>query len=324
LGFTQEQLAYELDVTPSTVARWERGEATPRAWYRPALAKRLGISLAELADLLAGEEADESQAIAPGWLNVYVGLEQSACRYRGYEPTVIPGLLQTPAYADAILRGDITPRTEADLTRLVRMRMDRQKALTRRPHPLDVSVVVDEVALRRVMGGRDVMARQLEHLADAARCPNVTLQVMPIEGRSHSVGFGAFVILGFPWASGTDLVYQENRANAVYLEAPHEVKPHVAVFEHLAEVALSPWESIDLIRTVAKEMAVAGVDERRWRKSSYSDGSGACVEVTAVHEEDVVGVRNSRRREAGFLAFPRSALAEWIEGCKAGEFDDLM
>lgn len=252
---SQERLAETLGVSVGAVRDWEQGRRHPQPDTRPALARALDVSLPDLALLLAGKQPpmsgpgnDGHREVVPGWLSIFSGLEQTAATMRSYEPTVLPGLLQTPAYAEAILRADISERTDEDVDRLVAMRLERQAVLTRMPNPLYLSAVVDEVALRRIAGSRRVMADQLDHLADVVGVHNVELQVLPFDRGAHAVGFGAFTILAFSW--GAETVYIENRASAIYLEAPNEVAAHAAVFAELARLALPPADTAEFIRAV--------------------------------------------------------------------------
>lgn len=253
---SQERLAELVGVSVGAVRDWEQGRRHPQPDTRPVLARVLDVSLPDLALLLAGKPPvaltrnDGHHELAPGWLTIFAGLEQTASTMRTYEPTVLPGLLQTPAYAEAILRADITERTDEDVARLVEMRLDRQAVLTRVPSPLYLSAVVDEVALRRIAGNRRVMADQLDHLLDVAGLPNVELQVLPFAAGAHAVGFGAFYILAFPW--GHESVYVENRATAFHLESPAEVAAHAAVFAELARLALTPADTVEFIRAVGE------------------------------------------------------------------------
>ena len=247
---SQEKLAEEVGVSVGAVRDWEQGRRHPQPDTMPAYATVLDVSLPDLATMLDGgippPPPTNGQEVVPGWLNIFAGLEQTAATIRVYEPTVLPGLLQTPAYAEAILRSDIAQRSDTDIARLVQLRLDRQVALVR-TSPVRLLAVVDEVALRRVAGDGDVMVAQLDHLTAVAALPNVDLQVLPFTAGAHSVGFGAFVILGFSW--GAETVYLENRASAMYQEEPHQVAAHAAVFAHLSRLALSPAESVEFVRS---------------------------------------------------------------------------
>jgi transcriptional regulator with XRE-family HTH domain len=188
----------------------------------------------------------------PNWLSLFVGLEQGASDLRTYQPVVMPGLLQTPDYAAAVLASDAVPRTEAHVARLVGLRIARQGVLTRSSDPLELRVILDESVLHRRTGPDHVMGGQLRHLAAMAERPNIDVQVLPLAAGMHSAAFGAFVILGFPWESDPGLVYVENRSGAVYLESSHEIDAHSLVFQQLSVLALNAKESVDLLRNVAK------------------------------------------------------------------------
>jgi transcriptional regulator with XRE-family HTH domain len=193
------------------------------------------------------------ERVVPEWLSLHVGLEQGASQIRAFEPLVVPGLLQTPDYAAAVLRSDMTPRTDKQIAELVELRTTRQEILTRNENPTELWVVLDEVALRRVGGDRPTMAAQLAHLAAMADRPNVTVQVLPIDHGVYSHTFGAFKVFGFQWVSDPGVVYLEHRDGALYLEESHEVEGHALVFQHLGVLALPPQDSLAMIRNLAEE-----------------------------------------------------------------------
>jgi Domain of unknown function (DUF5753) len=130
--------------------------------------------------------------------------------------------------------------------------MARQAVLTRRPHPLKLSVVLDESVLHRVAGSRQIMADQLDRLIDAGDLPNIDIRVLRLDSGRFSAAFGAFTLFSSPDGDGPFMACTEDRAGPHYLR-PHELEAHTTLFDHLAEVALSPGESVDLIRTTAKE-----------------------------------------------------------------------
>jgi transcriptional regulator with XRE-family HTH domain len=189
----------------------------------------------------------------PSWFSLFVGLEQGASRLRIYEAQLVPGLLQTRDYADAVARRGTAERAEDEIERHVELRMTRQAALRREPEPLRLWAVLDEAVLRRVVGSRAVMRDQARHLAEMARHPKITVQVVPNEHGAHPGMTGRFQILGFPWPTDPGLAYIEHRAGALYLEEPHEIDAHTVAFEHLCVLALSPDESTTMIHNVAKE-----------------------------------------------------------------------
>ncbi len=250
-GMTQEQLAQALDVTTSTVAHWEQGKSTPRAWHRRPLADRLEVSLGELERLLDvnGQVALDGHPV-PAWLGHLASLEQAASEIWAYEPTVVHGLLQTAAYATAVESIGPRPATVEEVARRVETRMSRRAVLDRRPDPLQLAVVLDESVLRRRAGDRDVMDAQLDHLAEMAQRPNVDLQVLPLDAGVFSAAFGAFKVLTSPGVPDPYMACVEDRAGPHYLDRPHEIEAHTVLFRYLAGVALPPDASLDLIHVV--------------------------------------------------------------------------
>lgn len=194
------------------------------------------------------------QRVMPEWLSLYVGLEQGASLIRSVD-LIVPGLLQTPDYIAAAFRNDVIPRTRQQIARIAELRVARQAVLSRSESPLELSVVLDESALRRAAGGPATMAAQLDHLVAMAERSNVTVRVFPFEQGVDLCFMGAYKILAFPWGSDPGVVYIEHRDGAVYLEDTHEVDGHVLAFEHLTASALSPEQSIAMAREAAEEYA---------------------------------------------------------------------
>lgn len=254
-GLTQEGAAFALRVAVSTYRSWERGEKTPRVGYRPRLAKLLDVSLTQVDTYLSsnGDTAAPNGHAVPAWLGHLASIEQGASQICCFEPVVVHGLLQTAEYAAAVERFDPVPRTEEGVARRVDLRVARQRVLTREPDPLDLSVVLDESVLYRVAGGREVMGAQLDHLTEMAERPNVDLRVLPLDAGVFSAAFGAFKLLSSPGASDPYMACVEDRAGPHYLDRQPEVEAHVLLFNYLSDVALPPAESVDAIRSIAKE-----------------------------------------------------------------------
>lgn len=213
----------------------------------------------------------------PGWLDPYVGLEQGAERIRTYEPVIMAGLLQTPEYAAAILRRIVAGISQEKIQRLVELRMQRQEALWRSTNPLHLSAVLDEAVLRRIVGGREVMRAQLLHIVEVVnRWRHITVQVVPFERGAYDAS-GPFVILSFPWSTepgaayDPGVVYIEHRSHAVYLDALPEIDRHSQAFEQLCALALSPGESVEMIRSAAEEYTSDNREERSIRAPSGRD-----------------------------------------------------
>jgi transcriptional regulator with XRE-family HTH domain len=191
----------------------------------------------------------------PSWFSLFVGLEQGASQIRVYEAQLVPGLLQTREYAEAVARSGTAERSDAEVARHVDLRMQRQAVLEREPDPLRLWVALDEAVLRRVVGSPALMAEQLRHLAEVAERPKVTIQVMPYSGGAYPGMTGRFQIMDFAWPSDPGIAYVEHRAGSLYLEEPKEIDAHSVAFAHTCAVALPPRESLSLIAEAAKEFA---------------------------------------------------------------------
>ncbi|MFI1923693.1 helix-turn-helix domain-containing protein [Streptomyces sp. NPDC020377] len=188
----------------------------------------------------------------PEWFNIYIGLEQDASTFRQYQCELLPGLMQTHAYISELHKtsGYMSPE---DIDKAVRVRMERQDMLRQSDAP-DAWFIVNEVALRNVIGDRALMREQVEHILDVAQLPAVTLQVLPFDSGTYPVT-GSFTMLGFPAPEDPDIVYRDGITDAVYLEGEHHVREYTRAFDGLRAAALSPHRSARLIETILKGYA---------------------------------------------------------------------
>jgi hypothetical protein len=171
-----------------------------------------------------------------------------------YECLFVPGLLQTEDYARAALEAGLPNATHEEIQRLVDARLSRQGVLTRDP-PLRLWAILDEAALHRPVGGAGVMRAQLDHLADAAGSPPVTLQVLPYSVGAHAGMTGSFAVLQFGEPSESDVVYVESQAAELFLESGTDVRRFAEIFQHLRAAALPPADSVSLIAAIARELS---------------------------------------------------------------------
>jgi hypothetical protein len=212
------------------------------------------ISLAEDANQRGWWE-DYADTISAEYRE-YVGLEAEAESVVGWSTTYIPGLLQTEEYARElhVFYQSVVPLPPSVIDRRVRFRMIRQKVLTERNPPLDMSVVLDEAALLRKIGGPDVMRAQLQHLADLMRAPNVRLQVLPLGGGS-SPPPAPFQVFGFSAEDETaklgDVVSTEGLRDTLWVEGETDTYIYRLLFQKLSEVSLSAEESRSLVLRIA-------------------------------------------------------------------------
>lgn len=260
-GLTRDQVSEETGVNPATLYRHETGSGGTRPQRRTmiALLNLYGASDEQRADLMAlSREADVQTWLQPyhkelpEHYTAYISFEAEARTVRNYESLFIPGLLQTEDYARAVIATAwFNQPHETD--QLVRFRKERQTFLTRQPDPLELWVVLEESALRRPVGGREVMAAQLRHLAETVTMPNVTLQIMPTAKGAHVAMAGPFSLLEFQPHAST-VVYVESAAGNVYLEKERDVRTFVQTFDLLRATAPDPQEALALLEQLTREM----------------------------------------------------------------------
>jgi hypothetical protein len=191
--------------------------------------------------------------VLPAWFRTYVDLESAATLIRTYEGQFIPGLLQTDAYMRAVVQGAHLDESSEELGRRVRLRMARQQLLTRE-HPPRLWAVIDEAAMRRPVGGPQVMRGQLERLIEATKLPNVTLQILPLDVGAHPALIGMFTILRFPEVELPDVVYLEHLTSALYLNKPEEVDQYLNVMESIQVRAAPPDKTVEILDTILSEL----------------------------------------------------------------------
>lgn len=182
----------------------------------------------------------------------FISFEAEAVSVRNFESSLVPGLLQTADYARALTRQLQSDATAEVVNALVDVRLARQNAALHREDPLKLWAIVDEGALHRVIGGRDVMAKQLHHLVARSRDPHVTVQVVPFAAGAHPGVLGSFVILEFPVRGDLDVVYTEAWTSSLYLERDDDVRSYGEAFDRLRAAALDVGPSRRLITQIAK------------------------------------------------------------------------
>ncbi|MFF4711838.1 helix-turn-helix domain-containing protein [Streptomyces eurythermus] len=260
-GLKREEAARVLHVAPATVRRMETAEVALKIPYLQLLLKAYGVPDDE-ADIFVqlAEEANRPgwwqrfHDILPGWFSMYVSLEGAASLIRSYEPHFVPGLLQTEDYARGVLKsGAIGQTSPDDIERHVDLRMRRQALLTR-PDAPRFWAVMDETALRRPVGGPEVMRAQIDKLLEATELAHVTLQVAPFANGPHPGTYGPFVLFRFAMSELPDMVYSEYLTGAVYLDARAEVATHLEVMDRMAAQAATAQRTKEILRDLRKEL----------------------------------------------------------------------
>jgi transcriptional regulator with XRE-family HTH domain len=262
-GFTSGEAARLVGWHQSKVSRIETGASGVRPADVRLLLDAYAVRDAQLRDLLltlAGSEDGDGRhhwwhayrGVLPPTYRDFISLESQAIAMRTLETSVVPGLLQTPEYACAVTRAAVDGLDDDRLDALVEVRLARQDVLRADP-PLELNAVLDEAVLRREVGGPEVMARQLERLTQAARLPQVRLQVLPFTAGAHIGLTGPFVIFSFSNASDLDVVVLDHLTSSLHLERKEDVEAYTEAFDTLRFHALSIEDSLDFIAGIHRD-----------------------------------------------------------------------
>jgi transcriptional regulator with XRE-family HTH domain len=260
-GITRDAAGYEIRSSESKISRMELG--------------RVGFKERDVADLLTlygvtdDKERDALLTLAreantpgwwhrysdilPPWFQSYLGLEAAASLIRTYEVQFVPGLLQTRDYARAVILLGHGSASNREIDRRVDLRLARQELLARSDAP-QLWAVVDEAALRRPIGGLDVMRDQINALIEATKAPTVRLQVIPFNAGGHAAAGGSFSILRFPDQDLPDVVYVEQLTSALYLDKREDVDQYAAALERLCVEAEPPTRTADILYRIARDL----------------------------------------------------------------------
>jgi transcriptional regulator with XRE-family HTH domain len=259
-GITPDQAGYEIRASRSKISRMEHGRVSFKERDVADLLTLYGVTdPGERGHLQMLAERANSPGwwaryddVLPDWFETYVGLEQATSLIRTYELQFVPGLFQTEDYARAVTVLGHRAAPANEIARRVSLRIKRQEILSR-PEPVPkVWAVIDESALRRPLGGREVMRAQLRHLIELTESPQVTLQIMPFDRGGHSAAGGSFAILRFADSDLPDIVYIEQLTGALYLDRPEELDHYREVMNSLSAEAETPAESRDQLTKLIK------------------------------------------------------------------------
>lgn len=268
-GFKQSEVAAMLHWSHGKVGQIETRHVKTRREDVKVLLPIYGVPEAEvehymwLCDLSREKGWWDGAPGVPTWFQFYLGLEWGAKKLSIFELSLVPGLLQTPAYARAVLAGGTS--SEAELEYQHGQRMRRQEVLHRPRNPLELHAVLDEAVLHRMVGGRSVMREQLAHLVSLTRSTTVKLQVIPFNSGEHTGQRGSFSWLRFPHDEDFDVeedeardrekrdlgvVYVENQMGGVYLDAKEPIEKFEKILDNLVSRALKPEASASLIEEI--------------------------------------------------------------------------
>lgn len=244
-GISREDAGYSIRASHAKISRLELGQVSFKQRDVADLLTLYGVTdPAEREPLLALAKQANAPGwwhkygdLLPAWFEVYIGLEGAASSIRTYENQFVPGLLQTPVYARAVIELAHEKASKAELDRRVALRTTRQKRLE---SGLTLWAVIDEAVVRRTLGGSETMREQIAYLLDVTAEHNVTVQIMPFDRGGHAAAGGPFSILRFPERELPDVVYMEQLTSALYLDKPADSDHYMEVMDRLSIQAEEP------------------------------------------------------------------------------------
>jgi transcriptional regulator with XRE-family HTH domain len=260
-GVSADEAAHHITRAASAITRFEKGQTSVPANV-----------LGKLLDLyeISGDEREALNVLARrsrrrGWweqfgdvlpmgFETYVGLESEAAELRTYECQVVPGLLQSERYAEALMRAEPHPAAEEEVGRRVQARMAR-KAILSHEKPAHLCAVLDEAVLRREVGGRDVMHGQVMYILNQAQRRNIMVQVLPNEVGAHAAMFGAFMLLSLDLGESalSEYAYVEHRTGSLLLDKRQETAVYRSCFDEMRAEALDRDKSLNLLDAIADQ-----------------------------------------------------------------------
>ncbi|MEU5886931.1 helix-turn-helix transcriptional regulator [Streptomyces sp. NPDC047461] len=255
-GLKREEAAKVLRVAPATVRRMEMAEVALKIPYVQLLLSTYGVAEEETDAFVAlAEEANQPgwwqrfHDVLPDWFSLYVSLEGAARIIRSYEPHFVPGLLQTEAYARAVMEAGTIAQLGSDtIERHVSLRMTRQQLLEK-PDPPHLWVIMDETVLCRPVGqGGEIMREQLDRLLEFAERDRVTLQIAEFAAGPHPGTYAPFSLFRFAEPELPDMAFTEYLTGALYLDSRAEVSAHLEVLDHMTARAASAERTKKILR----------------------------------------------------------------------------
>lgn len=258
-GMTLEAAADEINSTRSTLSRYENAQTLVSPATVRSLLTLYGASAEEISNMV--QLAKDVRK--PGWWVTYsylldkrtidfIALEAEASAIANFEPSVVPGLLQTAEYIRAVMLGGPHTLSDQAVEQRVQARLDRQKRLTDPKNAPIFDAIIDEGALLRPVGGEQVTRDQLKHLLKASELPNVTVQVIPLSTGYHRGTRGSLHMLEFPDPEDPIVASVETVAGQLIIDRPDELRTCVKIMENLRTVALNPAATRDFISQLLK------------------------------------------------------------------------
>lgn len=263
-GKKQQEAAEALSATATKVVKMERGWVPMRDPDIRALCELYGVEDAHaVGQLLELAKTDRERRKVKGWWNgtlssanqiEYIVMEDAALRIKQWQMALIPGLFQTAEYTRAMCVADMSWDEIEDIEDVVGARAKRQTRLYA-AEPLKIHAVIWEAALRQLMGGPQVMGRQLAHLCHLAELPNVQIQVLPFRAGAHPCVGGPFHVLSFAEDEALDVVHMDTPRSTVWIEHAEESAVFTSLFDRVSRASLSPHDSIRFMNSLGKELS---------------------------------------------------------------------
>jgi transcriptional regulator with XRE-family HTH domain len=257
-GMSFDDAAKALRVTPLTIRRLEKAEVALKPLYVEKLLETYGADRQEIDEFVPlAERANEPgwwhmyRDALPNWFSAYVSLETGATTLRTYEPHYVTGLLQTPRYARAVLRGGLPNGSEEDLDRRVDLRLRRQGLLEKENAPT-LWVVMEEAVLHRVVGGAEVMREQIDRLLEVSDLEHVSIDIVPFTAGAHVGACAPFTYFRFEERELPDIVYSEVLTGSMYLDQRSDVAAHLEAHNRMS-LLTSSADSKALLNRMRKE-----------------------------------------------------------------------
>ncbi|MCX4770710.1 helix-turn-helix transcriptional regulator [Streptomyces sp. NBC_01260] len=239
-GLTQAQLANAVGVQVETIASIEQG----RRSLLPDLASRLDQLLETKGALATAVENMPEVDLVPAWAEQYMDLERTALALSWYDNQVLPGLLQTEAYARAVFRNRVPGFSEEKIAIQTASRLERQEIL-HRSEPPTISFVIWEPVVRLQLVDDETHVEQLRHLRTCGTLPGVSLQILPLSHRTHAGLNGPFILLETP--DFQHVAYSETQRGSLLVCDPDEVSILSQKYAMLRAQALSPADTLGLL-----------------------------------------------------------------------------
>ncbi|GLY05130.1 MULTISPECIES: helix-turn-helix transcriptional regulator [Actinoplanes] len=260
-GITREAAGYEIRASGSKISRMELGRVSFKERDVSDLLTMYGVADSAERDALIALARQANNPgwwqhfgdVLPNWFQAYLGLEAASSLIRTYEIQFVPGLLQTPEYARAVIMLGHAGASSDEINRRVDVRRQRQQILTRAGGP-QLWAVIDEAVLRRPIGGVEVMRAQIEALIEAAKLPSVRLQIIPFQAGGHAAAGGPFAILRFPEPELPDVVYVEQLTSAIYLDKREDVDHYAMAMERVCIDAEPPNHTTEILGKLLLEV----------------------------------------------------------------------